>query len=310
MHERTLFGADWGSTNLRVFRFDDAGTVLEQRDAPFGISTIQNGRFENALTMLMDDWLSEAGADCTILLCGMVGSRAGWLEAPYLACPASLTDLAGRLVSVLGTVAEVYIVPGLMTATADGVRDVMRGEETQILGAVGGGEHLVIAPGTHSKWAVVKAERICTFQTFMTGELFALLSHHSVLGRLMVPGDHNEEVFELGCRRGMQRLDLTSLLFSVRTEGLFEAIAPGALSCYLSGLLIGTEVCSALRDPDTRARASRSGVTIIGSGVLLDRYRTALAFAGVTEVRTHDGTAACARGLAKVARAAKLGVPT
>ena len=293
-----LIGGDWGTSNLRVFRFAPDGQVIEQRKAAKGVMAVADGAFEAVLADLVGDWL--AAAPSRVLLCGMIGSRQGWAEAPYLACPAGPAELAANGLRVESRLAEIHIVPGLSTKAADGRMDVMRGEETGIFGALAPDDrepHLVIAPGTHSKWAHIEGGRIAGFSTFMTGELYAVLRGHSILGRLMRGEAQDDAAFDLGVRRALDDPALSRLLFSARTEGLFDRIAAESLGSYLSGLLIGSEVGAGLAD---EAASAASVIAAPATGAL---YARALALAGLAKVRRVDGAEAAARGLWRLARA-------
>jgi 2-dehydro-3-deoxygalactonokinase len=293
-----MIGIDWGTTNLRAYRFRADGTVLERRDSAQGVARIAGREFEAALLALIRDWLTAEGATPSVVLSGMVGSRQGWLEAPYVPCPAGLPDIAAQRVRAPTETFNGWIVPGLVTEAADGTRDVMRGEEVQIVGALREGESAhVIAPGTHSKWAVVEHGRITGFRTYMTGELYALLAEHSILARSMKGDAHDDEAFVSGVRRSLTDPALLNQLFSVRTAALFDRIAPEAVAAYLSGTLIGAEIASALaRD----AIAEETAVTLIASTKLSDKYARALGVAGIRDVRQIDGDDASARGLWRI----------
>jgi 2-dehydro-3-deoxygalactonokinase len=179
---------------------------------------------------------------------GMIGSRQGWLEVPYVASPAGLDQVAAgmRKVEWLGRIG--FVAPGLSTRDADNVPDVMRGEETQILGVLDSlpvsGAWLCL-PGTHSKWVEVKDGRIQRFATHMTGEAFAVLREHSILGRMMTASAHDPEWFDAGVRRAQQEGGLLHHLFGVRARGLFGEVPEPAAASYLSGILIGHELASA-----------------------------------------------------------------
>ncbi|MDR3508488.1 MAG: 2-dehydro-3-deoxygalactonokinase [Caulobacteraceae bacterium] len=300
MNVRTaLIGADWGTSNLRVFRFDAAGAVIEQREAPCGIGAIRDGAFESALMAQIASWLPKDGPPPPIVLCGMIGSQQGWAEAAYVPCPADTALLARRLLPLATAAGPAWIVPGLSLTRPDGLHDVMRGEETQILGALDAHiSGLVITPGTHSKWVRVAGGRIETFRTFMSGEVFAILCAHSILGRLMQGREPDEAAFRLGVSRALEDPALLSLLFSARAEGLFGALPPTAISAYLSGLLIGSEVRSGLP-----LAGAGDPITIIGSAQIAGLYQTALAEAGLGTARIIDGADASARGLFRIGAA-------
>jgi len=181
-----LVAIDWGTTSARAYRMSSTGEVIDTRSAALGIASVKDGRFDEAQSQLLGDWRDERAPR---IACGMVGSRQGWVEAPYIPCPVPLTALADGLVRTPR--GEVVIVPGASTRDAHGIPDVMRGEETQIVGGVDHGEArvLVALPGTHSKWAFVESGRIVDFMTFMTGEMWSVMLAHSILGRLAVMPD-------------------------------------------------------------------------------------------------------------------------
>ena len=293
-----LIGGDWGTSNLRVFRYVQGGRIAETRSAPAGVMAVGDGGFEAALQALVSDWLAEGPAQT--LLCGMVGSRQGWIETPYVACPADMAQVAAGARRVNCAFGAVHILPGLSVETPLGRRDVLRGEETQIFGAIDGGRgaEVIITPGTHGKWATTDDDaRVTGFETFMTGELFALLKTHSILGRLMDGDEPDADAFAMGVGRSMADPFLSRLLFSVRAEGLFDTIAPTALSAYLSGVLIGAEVVGGLSSSEAAA------VTLIGAPALTALYVDALAICGVEKVRQVSGDAAVGAGLWRLAGA-------
>ena len=210
----------------------------------------------------------------------MIGSRQGWLEAPYVPCPATPAQIAARLVSLQASDgARIHIVPGLSCRNARGIPDVMRGEETQLLGVIeAGGDALWVLPGTHSKWARSAGGRIDAFATYMTGELYALLCNHSILGRLMPAGPHADlKAFARGVSCGLSAdAELPRKLFSTRTLGLFGEVPAQGLADYLSGLLLGAEIRDALAQWPSSAELG-----LIGEPELCARYRRALEIAGV-----------------------------
>jgi 2-dehydro-3-deoxygalactonokinase len=240
-------------------------------------------------------------SDELIVMAGMIGSRNGWLEVPYAACPAGLAEIAAgmrevRAESLPGR--RVFVGPGLSHRPEAGAPEVMRGEEAQLLGLMdelhGEGPHTVCLPGTHSKWATVEGGRIVAFRTAMTGELYAVLTQHSLLGALMDreagdPGDPGDEgaAFDLGVRTSSDAGGLLNHLFSVRTRGLFGELGAAQLPSYLSGLLIGHELLGL--SPEARH------VHLIGSETLLRPYRRALALRGI-DAQAH-GEVLAARGV-------------
>ena len=294
-----LLAADWGTTNFRLFLFGTDGEVIAKHNANIGLKNLGVLTFEQALTSVMKE--DFARPDLPILLSGMVGSRTGWAEAPYVPCPASLADIVKGLVTAPSDTLRVKIVPGL-SAEADhpGLLNVMRGEETQILGLGQKGDSTFVLPGTHCKWANVEAGTVGSFSSYMTGEMFQVLKTRSILGDLMADDIDDAAAFTLGVDRAMEDKSFLSLIFSVRTEGLFGHIAPESLSSYMSGLLIGSEI---------RAEVGRHGirpVKLIGAGALVNLYKRALDHTGFTDVTQHSGDDASAAGLWALAQAGKL----
>jgi 2-dehydro-3-deoxygalactonokinase len=268
------------------------------------VQKVEPGGFAQALAALLD---GDVPAGVPAIACGMIGSRQGWIEAPYCDCPADLARVAAALTPVPGT--ALSIVPGLICTDADGVPDVMRGEETQILGAADEDAAgrlapvVVVLPGTHSKWALVDEKGIVAFATFMTGELYAVLREHSILGRLAADGGQRDDAaLERGVRAGLREtVALTHDLFAARTLALTGALAPDGVGDYLSGLLLGAEIGAARQWLQRRARAA-SKVMLVGEAALCERYERALAWAGISA--TMGPAHAAARGLWRVARRA------
>lgn len=290
-----MIAVDWGTSSFRAYRLDTDGAILERREAPLGILAIANGRFAEALMSQVGDW---AHNGCpAIIMSGMIGSRQGWREAPYAMTPAGADEIAASLVDVpLPNDGRAWIVPGVMTRSAAGVHDVMRGEETQILGALpalGSGCHRLCLPGTHSKWVTVAEGRIAAFTTHMTGEVFAVLAKHSILGRTM-PEDAPEawEAFVDGLDRAGAGGGLLHHLFGVRAQILAGGMQDVHSRDYLSGLLIGHEC---------RAAAPSGTVHLLGAPALTKRYTVALERLGCS-VRSLD-TDAVTQGLWRIAAA-------
>ncbi len=303
----TLIGLDWGTSSLRAYRIADDGAVLETRASNDGILTVANNDFEATFHRVVGDWLSATSHP--VILSGMITSRQGWIELPYVSCPAGGEGLAAALhCHTLNDGRSIHFVTGLSVVGADGVPDVMRGEETQIVGAAADGDErgLVVLPGTHSKWALTEGGQVMHFATFMTGELFALLSKHSILGRMMASEDHDEAAFVQGVAYG-RRSDkpaggLLKRLFGTRAQGLFGSVPANGAHAFLSGLLIGCEIREALAClGDTSAFAH---VTILGTQELTALYTVALGQFGLeTRVGPDD---AAAKGHYAIAKAAGL----
>ena len=299
-----MIAIDWGTTSLRGALLDDAGRVLHERSAPRGILSVPAGGFPAVFDELFGDWMQAAGQ--VALMAGMVGSQQGWQEAPYCPCPAGAADIARALTWLRP--GRIAIVPGLSCLAPamaghpllPSVPDVMRGEETQILGAlaeIGLRDATLVLPGTHSKWARVRGSRIEGFATHMTGEVYQLLRTHSLLARTLPPAQDSaapdDEAFDLGVARALQGQGLLHTAFSVRTLALMRQLASERLPDYLSGLVIGEEIRHQSLSPDDT-------LVVVGAPALIHRYQRALASAGLS-VRCLDGAVAW-KGLWQLAR--------
>jgi 2-dehydro-3-deoxygalactonokinase len=286
-----LIGIDWGSSNLRAFRYDAGGNVTERRSSPRGITTVAAGDFEAVLGTVIAGW---SDAHVPVVLAGMVGSRNGMREVPYLPCPVDLAQLASAVTQVVTALGRCHIVPGVMVKREGAPAEVMRGEETQVLGS-GVRDGTVVLPGTHSKWTRVERGRIVDFRTAMTGELFAILLGHSLLGRLTEVARDDHDAFELGARRALADPMLSMLLFSARAEVVTGGLPGSSVPSYLSGLLIGAEI-GAMTRRDLQP-------TLIGDPTLCARYRRVFELADVGPVTIVEGDAATERGLWTIGRA-------
>ena len=289
-----LLGVDWGTSNLRVMRIAPGGAVLSARSDPRGAGALTPNAFPAVLAEVAGDWLEHA---LPVLVCGMAGGRGRWHETRYVPAPASLEELAAGLATPTGA-ENLSIVPGVH-AVADGrMVDVMRGEETQIVGLdLEPGDHCVVAPGTHSKWIDARSGTVVDFRTFMTGELFSAIRKGTVMGAGMGEPGADVIAFAAGVNRALDDPALTALLFSVRIESLAGRLPLEAAADYLSGLLIGAEVAARRSD-------NRRPVTLVGAEALNLRYTAALTLAGFSDVRIADGPAATARGLWRIHEAA------
>ena len=274
---RPLIAIDWGTTSLRGARFGAQGQLLDQRALARGILTVAAGEFPSVFAQCFGDWFQSGDALC--LLSGMVGSRQGWQEAAYCPCPAGFAELGQHLLWLQA--GRMAIVPGLSVQHRDGLpfeqHDVMRGEEIQIFGALsltGLQDATVVLPGTHSKWATVEQGRVTQFRSFMTGELYALLSQHSILSRTL-PADApwHETGFRHGVLLAQQTPSVLSSIFATRTLALFDTLPAEQHASFLSGLLSGEE----LRAMQPK-RSSR--LLLVGSAALTQRYQLALQWLG------------------------------
>jgi 2-dehydro-3-deoxygalactonokinase len=284
-----MIAVDWGTTSFRAYRLAGDGGILDRRVNARGIMAHTDGGFADTLREAIGPWL--AAGETRVLMAGMIGSRQGWLEAPYLPCPVGPADLAAGLVAVPFEGAQVKVVPGVSGVDEAGVAEVMRGEETQVAGAFAatGGTGTICLPGTHSKWVRTHSGRLLGFTTHMTGEVFAALRGHTILGRMMRDGPAEGPFFDEGVRRSAEPGGLLHHAFGVRALTLTGRLPETDAPAYLSGLLIGHEVRSAL---------SGDVVHIIGAAGLDRLYARAISLCGAV-ARIFDGDAA-AEGLARI----------
>lgn len=267
--------------------------MIGRREAPRGILTVLPGGFPDALRAVAGDWIAEG--ETRILMCGMVGSRQGWVEAPYLPCPVGLDALAAAAISVPFPDASVHLLPGLSCRDRHCVPEVMRGEETQMFGAaLDARETTICLPGSHSKWARMRDGAVVDFATYFTGETFAALSGHTILARMLnASASHHPGAFARGLARARQSGGLLRHLFGLRALALFDEMEEEDAASYLSGLLIGHEVAAALED------GVAPPVVLIGAEALTERYAAALDAFGIPH---HTAAAdAAARGLHRIA---------
>lgn len=294
---KRLIAIDWGTTSLRAYLVDGEGVVLASHKSDHGIQSRQ-GKFEATLADVLG--ALEAPASAPVLMAGMIGSRQGWVEAPYIETPCGGDTLAKQLTLVSTSLGRtVKIVPGLCDLSGP-APDVMRGEETKLLGLLNGTQDFetICMPGTHCKWARAKAGRIAGFKTYMTGEVFGLLCEHSILGRMM-PADSPDDwqAFDLGLTNSGDADHLLHHLFSVRTLGLFDKLPGVALKSYLSGLLIGHETRAA-------SQGTTGAIALLGDARLTSRYERAFTRLGLAyELPGED---IVVTGLLAIARSADL----
>ena len=298
-----LVAVDWGTTTLRGALLDGSGAVLEERSFARGMLSVAPNEFAAVFLSCFASWME--GSDTLCLVCGMAGSKQGWREAPYCACPAGFDDIARQLTWVQP--GKIAIVPGLRCENngipgvpgMERIPDVLRGEETQVFGALkllGLDEGLFVLPGTHSKWVRVASGVVQGFRSYMSGEFFALLSQHSILARSLPP-DHTPfdgVAFNHGVAMALHQSSLLQTAFGTRALGLFERLPALALRSYLSGLVIGEEL---------RAEAPVAGdsIVLIGADPLGSQYARALRQCGIDAQRV--GAKASWSGLWAIAQA-------
>lgn len=285
-----FIAVDWGTTNRRGYLIDAGGRMVDETEDEKGILAVAPGNFPAAV-----EELRTRLGDRPLLMAGMIGSNRGWVEAPYVPCPAGLGDLAAHLIWAEHD--RVAIVPGL-SYLSDDAADVMRGEEVQIFGAVAAGlvpeTCLICHPGTHNKWVHLAGGRLEGFRTVMTGEIFNLLKEHSILADMLAGPTNVGEAFHAGVRRGLSHEGLAAELFAVRARVLLGEAEREDAASYTSGLLIGSDLRTGLRTaPDAE-------VIVMGRPELTELYAAALVEAG-QDAREVDGEDAFLAGITKLA---------
>ncbi|TBU71561.1 2-dehydro-3-deoxygalactonokinase [Phytopseudomonas daroniae] len=307
----TLIALDWGTSSLRAYLLGEAGRVLATQSRPWGIQHTPDGDFARAYEELVGDWYRQ-WPGLPALACGMIGSRQGWHEVPYALCPANVSDLVEGLLALDTACGTLHMVPGVLDASA--LPNVIRGEETQVFGALQLAPELrdnalLVLPGTHSKWVTVRDGAIDHFTTHMTGELFAVLRDHSILGRPAREqgSERSDEAFFRGLDAARQSAaeGVSGRLFSTRSLLLTERLTAGESLDYLSGLLIGEELRSVLA---SIKEDECPPLVLIGDAHLCERYRLALTRFGVASVRTLENAGVA--GLWYLACAAALVIAT
>lgn len=288
-----IIALDWGTTSFRAYRVGADGRVQDTVSAAEGILAVKDGAFEAALERHIGAW----DVKLPVMAAGMITSRQGWIELPYIPCPASAADLARALhMHTTASGRRIAFATGVSYRAPNGMPDVMRSEEVQVFGSLDLGVNHFVTPGTHSKWITTKAEQLLRYSTYVTGEVFAALKDHTILGRLMKPGPDDEEAFAMGVRAALDDpAGFLHRIFSARSLGLFGELAPEAIASYLSGQVIGTEVAHAIRDNPRDAEYA-----VLASPGIGGRYVKAIEIAGL-RVRYGDPQA-IVKGLTIIAR--------
>ncbi|WP_438749892.1 2-dehydro-3-deoxygalactonokinase [Pararhizobium sp. O133] len=292
---------DWGTSSFRLWIVSESGAVLAERRSGEGMTTAAQTGFSK----ILESHLSAVSAPphLPVIICGMAGARQGWVEAGYLDTPAPLTGIVKAAVTVTDANRDIRILPGLAQRDQDRP-DVIRGEETQLLGAIsqlGGGSHLVCMPGTHSKWVRVTGGIVDGFSTFMTGELFDVISKHSILSHAVADAGAfdatNVGFLSAVATAAKNPAMATNLLFTVRSGQLLHGLTAPAAKARLSGTMIGLEIAGALSTAKPGAN-----VCLVASGPLAGLYQSALSALDLTPV-TIDADDAVRHGLAAAAQA-------
>ena len=281
-----LIGVDWGGSNLRAFAIDAQGRAGAQSEIACPALSLAAGGHAAVLDRLIADWRRPG---LPVLVCGMAGARNGWQEVAYCPCPADASALAAGLLPVA---TDIWLVPGVRYDAGTGV-EVMRGEETQALGAVAAVDDIMlICPGTHSKWIHVENGQIRSFRSSITGELFDALWSRWLPLAGTAPAQTDWAAFERGLAAG-RATPLLSALFSVRAGYATAGLRADEIHDYLSGLLIGAELAAC--DDMAAGRPRR----IVGAAALSARYAHALALGGHRATRL-DAAACVAQGLSSI----------
>ena len=292
---------DWGTSSFRLWLIGDDGHVLGERRSGEGMTTAASVGFAEVL----QSHLSALAApdDIPAIICGMAGARQGWVEAGYIDTPTSLSAILTGAVSVPGQKRDVRILPGL-AQRSEQTPDVIRGEETQLLGAIAAdtkGEQIVCMPGTHSKWVRVVDGAVTGFSTFMTGELFDVITKHSILSHAVSGADTmpaDAEAFDMAVKAAFARPALlTNLIFGARAGQLLHGLTAAGAQARISGTLIGAEIAGALSNAGKGA-----AIALVASGRLQALYETAFRTLSLS-CQTIDADAAVRRGLSAAAKA-------
>ncbi|HEX8216383.1 MAG TPA: 2-dehydro-3-deoxygalactonokinase [Allosphingosinicella sp.] len=286
-----FIAVDWGTTNRRAYLIGAGGPLSAEMEDDKGILSVAADEFPAAVAEIR-----ERLGDLPMLMAGMIGSNRGWIEAPYVPCPAGMDELSQRL--IWAEERRTAIVPGL-SFLDDRRADVMRGEEVQMFGALAGGmigeRGLVCHPGTHNNWVTLEGGRVTRFRTVMTGEIFSLLKEHSILSDLLQAPVRAGGAFEAGVLHGLSDEDLTAELFSVRARTLLGQAQRGEQASYTSGLLIGTDLRTGLRHA-----AEGEEIVVMGRPELTGLYAAALK-AAEWVTREVDGEEAFLAGAKRLA---------
>jgi len=297
----SFVAGDWGTSNLRLFLCDADGVSLDMLTGPGAAAAA--GRFPQVLASMTARW-NEVHGELPAILCGMVGSSFGWVHTPYVPCPANPEQIAQACVTLQPGTLDV---PGLSCINLFKAPDFLRGEETQVLGALHLDERLragcrvICLPGTHTKWVVVQDGSVREFLTSPTGEIFAVLREHSVLIRGGTGSDTDMEAFQKGLERFHELPDTQVLhrLFESRSRQLSGELGPDAAAAHMSGMLVASDVHGALRA--LSGSLSTREVVLVGAPSLTRLYARACAQSGFA-TRSVDGTEASLQGLWHIRR--------
>ncbi|WP_411755498.1 2-dehydro-3-deoxygalactonokinase [Serratia sp. (in: enterobacteria)] len=288
----SFIAIDWGSTNLRAWRYE-RGECVDSVQSQAGVTRLGDRSPQQVFTELMTRWAEPL----PVVMAGMIGSNAGWLQVPYLSCPTRLTQVVTQLTVIKQALpVKTWIIPGICVERADNY-NVMRGEETQLIGAYAEQPAaLYVMPGTHSKWVQMDGDTLVDFRTVMTGELHHLLLNHSLIGVGLTEQQPDPQAFACGLETGLNEAHLVRRLFETRAAHVLGKLEKSAVSDWLSGLLIGNEVAQMQRQYPLPADTA---LTVIGNPTLGKRYAQALELAGIRH-RMLDGDRAFQSGIRSI----------
>jgi 2-dehydro-3-deoxygalactonokinase len=290
-----LVAVDWGTTRLRASLLDGSGRPLAEAQAESGVQSVPAGGFPAALDAVCGRWFADF-PELPVIMAGMVGSRNGWVEAPYLACPCGPDEIAARLTRLAEGSRDIRVVPGVDIRWTDGGYDVMRGEETQALGS-GVVDGLLCLPGTHCKWIEMAEGRICRFATFITGEFYAAMIQ-SFVGRLAGAPEDGPAGQAAAVRAAASDGGLLRHLFQARALVLGGDLPPGGVRPFLSRLIVEAEIDAAI---GLFGRPDR--IHLLAAEPQRRSYAAALAARGV-EVVEQEPAAAMLAGVWRIRLAA------
>ncbi len=305
--EIAFIAVDWGSSNFRAYAVDKQGEIRQRTKAHQGVSRIKDQNFAGTLRRLLGKWFNKY-PDVPVLMCGVIGGRQGWQEVEHAPAPIDIETLAkhAELIPNHFFERDIYIVPGVKIRRSDFDFDVIRGEEVQIFGALAqlpeADRHIICLPGTHTKWVEIRKGNIVDVQTFVTGEMFSLLSRFSTISTIVEGSSYSSEGFAKGLIAAKNGA-LLNELFKLRVAVASKQLVSHEASSYLSGLLVANEIEGAVK-----MIGKTDNVTVVAVPWLMDMYQQSLASYGIsiTEVKSDEATA---RGLLKVFNALPKKIP-
>lgn len=296
-----LIALDWGTSSFRGYLLNQNGEILEKISADAGILSVKNRQFLQTLHQQLDRF-KLFGPKLPIIAAGMITSKQGWVETPYVECPVSAQDLANALSSFeTEEFGKIWFLPGVKQLRPE--PDIMRGEEAQLAGIDSSVNYTALLPGTHSKWVRLERGIISGFTTYMTGDLFYAVRNHTIL-KSLAKENRSASAFNEGVQDGYRQTKegkgLLSILFKTRVKSILSLNEQAGLEDYLSGLLIGTEICEAM----SAGYQTKDPIIVLGSETLTQLYIAALTECGLAGTPAQPDISA--RGLYRIACSKKL----